>query len=94
MSILLIRERPRIISFRRDLQRSFAFFGVRRFTAAFFFRFSTNNKQNKAAVKRRFFLSVFNEQQAKQSGGKAPHSKKGKAAQRNPGLSRSAARRG
>jgi hypothetical protein len=33
------------------------FFGVRRFTAA-------------------FFLSVFKKKQAKQSGGKAPHSKK------------------
>jgi hypothetical protein len=45
------------------------------FPPFFFFRFSTNNKQNKAAGKRR-----------------TP--KKGKVAQRNAGLSRSAARRG
>ncbi|HTU19895.1 MAG TPA: hypothetical protein VMG10_17665 [Gemmataceae bacterium] len=40
------------------LSSALPFFGVRRFSAA-------------------FFLSVFNKQQAKQSGGKAPHSKIG-----------------
>jgi len=47
---------------------------VRRFAAAFFLSvLSLFGVRRFAAA---FFLSLFNKQQAKQSGGKAPHSKK------------------